>query len=168
MKKIFIALFLLVAFGTYSFAQVEEAEKKATYIMDEDGNLIETTDPVMEFDLEKHDFGEVEEGPKIEYQFKFTNVGKEPLIISNVKASCGCTTPEWPKEPIMPGEESFIKAVYNTKGRPGPFNKSITITSNAHTPTKRLFIKGAVKKPEQIQTQPVKKEKSIMLEDAGK
>jgi hypothetical protein len=67
-------------------------------------------------------------------------------VISNVQASCGCTTPEWPKEPIMPGATARIKASYNSQGRPGVFNKSITVTSNTSEPTKVLYIKGIVEK----------------------
>ncbi len=158
MKKILLAVVLLMAVSATSFAQgVDKTTKEATYIMDDEGNLIETTSPVMEFDIESHDFGNLEEGPKAEHIFAFKNIGKEPLILSNVKASCGCTTPEWPKEPIMPGEESEIKVVYNTKNRVGPFTKSITITSNAYTPTKRIFIKGKVDKAVKESTSPVKK-----------
>ena len=83
-----------------------------------------------------------------------------------MKASCGCTTPSWPKDPIMPGEEAAIKAIYNTSKRMGPFNKSITITSNAYTPTKRLYIKGKVVKGcdlEKEEITPMKK-KSIVEE----
>ena len=66
------------------------------------------------------------------------------MVISNVQASCGCTTPKWTKEPIKPGESGAVTAIYNSKGRPGTFNKAITITSNAKTPQKVLFIKGNV------------------------
>ncbi len=166
MKKVFIAVLalVLVAYSQNTFAQAGDQEKGASFILNEDGDLEETTAPVFEFEQESHDFGEIPEGPKVSYEFKFTNVGKEPLIIKHVKASCGCTTPEWPKEPIMPGEESTIKAVYNTSKRPGPFNKSITITSNAYTPTKRLFIKGKVDRAEtENPALPVKK-KSIVSE----
>ncbi|MGB0838567.1 MAG: DUF1573 domain-containing protein [Chitinophagales bacterium] len=150
MKNIFaLALTLLFFVSTTVNAQNDSDKmgKAASFMIDDSGNVIETTKPMFEFTNESHDFGTVEEGPKIKHQFPFKNVGKEPLIISNVKASCGCTTPDWSKEPIMPGEESVITAIYNTSKRIGPFNKSVTITSNAYTPTKRLFIKGKVVKP---------------------
>ena len=90
----------------------------------------------------------------------------KPLIIKNVRASCGCTTPLWPKEPIMPGKEAVIKAVYNSKGRVGNFNKAITITSNADTPTKVLYIKGTITKP--VNSGMPMKKSPMMAEPAGK
>jgi hypothetical protein len=155
MKKIFIALSLFAAMGSTAFAQVE-GEQPASFILDESGNLTETTAPVFEFENETHDFGTLPEGPKVTYEFKFKNIGKEDLVIKTAKGSCGCTVPEWPTEAIKPGETGVIKATYNTQGRPGPFNKSITLTSNAYTPTKRLFIKGTVEKAAEQTTTPEK------------
>lgn len=96
------------------------------------------------FDKEVHDYGNVKQGGNGECEFKFTNTGTEPLIISDAKGSCGCTVPEWPKTPIKPGETASIKVKYDTK-RVGPINKTVTVTSNATTePTKTLRIKGTV------------------------
>lgn len=91
-----------------------------------------------------HDFGTIQEGPGAEYEFEFTNTGKEPIIISNVSASCGCTTPSYSKDPVLPGKKGKIKALYNTQGRVAPFTKTISITSNAGI--KVLTIKGEVEK----------------------
>lgn len=96
------------------------------------------------FSTETHDFGTVAEGPAAVYEFEFKNTGKEPVNIESVHASCGCTTPSYSKEPILPGKSGTIKASYNTVGRPGPFTKSITVNSNAGT--KILTIKGSVEK----------------------
>ena len=101
---------------------------------------------ILKFKTEKHDFGTVPEGPAAVYDFEFTNEGKEPLIITKVQASCGCTTPTWPQEPIMPGTSAKITASYDTKGRPGTFEKTITVISNAKTPTSLLSIYGTVEK----------------------
>ncbi len=98
----------------------------------------------LEFKKELHDFGTIAEGPDAEYKFEFKNTGKEPIILSAVTASCGCTAPEWSKEPVLPGKKSVIKAVYHSAGRPGAFNKAITVTSNAGV--KVLTIKGTVEK----------------------
>lgn len=98
----------------------------------------------VEFKTDMHDFGTVAEGPDAEFKFEFKNTGKEPVILSAVTASCGCTAPEWSKEPVLPGKKSVIKAVYHTAGRPGGFNKTITVTSNAGV--KVLTIKGNVEK----------------------
>lgn len=94
------------------------------------------------FTNEVHDFGTIPEGPAADYEFKFKNTGKEPLILQTVNASCGCTTPSWSKEPVLPGKTGSIKASYATQSRPGGFTKSITVVSNAGT--KVLTIKGNV------------------------
>lgn len=120
--------------------------------------------PVFEFMEEAFDFGsDIIDGEKKTHTFEFTNTGNSPLIIEKVKASCGCTTPNWPKTPIAPGATGEITATYNSKGRPGKFNKAIRITSNAATPTKVLYIKGEVQKANPQEGLPVKK-KSIVEE----
>ena len=109
------------------------------------------------FEKEIHDFGTFEQHGNGLYEFKFTNTGDAPLIISNSKGSCGCTVPIWPKAPIAPGASDVIKVKYDTK-RIGAFNKSITITSNAKTEaTKVIRIKGKTLAAEGEQTTPVKK-----------
>ena len=87
-------------------------------------------------------------------EFKFTNTGKEPLILSKPQSSCGCTVPTWPQEPILPGKSDVIKVTYNTNNV-GPINKTVTVTSNAKTSRLVLSIKGTVTaKP--AETVPVK------------
>jgi hypothetical protein len=105
----------------------------------------QTQAPKITFATETYDFGKIneEKGP-VSYEFTFTNTGGQPLIIQNVKASCGCTTPDWTKDPVLPGKKGFVKATFDPKGRPGPFNKSITVTSNAENSTVVLVIKGEV------------------------
>jgi len=108
------------------------------------------------FEKEIHDFGTFDQHGDGTYEFKFTNTGDAPLIISNSKGSCGCTVPVWPKEPIVPGESHVIKVKYDTK-RVGAFNKSVTITSNAKTePTKVIRIKGKTIAVNEEPTSPVK------------
>ncbi|MCX7953968.1 MAG: DUF1573 domain-containing protein [Bacteroidales bacterium] len=113
----------------------------------------QTQSPKIVFEKETHDFGTIkEEAGPVSYDFVFTNTGSQPLIIQTVKTSCGCTTPEWTKDPVLPGKKGFIRATYNPAGRPGPFNKSITVTSNAENNTVTLFIKGNVTpKPKTIE-----------------
>lgn len=84
----------------------------------------------IEFSKETHDYGNIKYDGEPYCSFEFKNTGDEPLIISNAKGSCGCTVPEWPKEPIAPGAKGSIRVKYDTK-RPGPINKSVTINSNA-------------------------------------
>lgn len=94
------------------------------------------------FNEEVHDFGTIPEGPNAEVEFTFKNTGKEPVIIQQVRPSCGCTTPTWSKEPVLPGKTGTIKASYATQGRPNGFTKGITVVSNAGTQV--LTIKGNV------------------------
>lgn len=99
--------------------------------------------PIIKFDKEVHDYGEIEQNANGQCEFKFTNEGKEPLILSNVRSSCGCTVPEWPRNPIMPGQSDVIKVKYDTK-RVGPINKTITVYSNSSVATVTLRITGKV------------------------
>jgi hypothetical protein len=108
------------------------------------------------FDKELHDYGTIEQGANGEYEFKFKNTGKDPLVISNCQGSCGCTVPKWPKEPILPGATSSIKVTYDTK-RIGAFTKDVTITSNAKTNPKKIQIKGIVNAKPEDETFPAKK-----------
>ncbi len=101
--------------------------------------------PVISVNKEVHDYGEIEKGGDPYCEFEVKNEGTEPLIISNAKGSCGCTVPEWSREPIMPGKTSVIKVRYDTK-RVGPINKSVTLTTNASNEASTILrIKGNVK-----------------------
>lgn len=105
------------------------------------------TGPQITVDKEVHDYGTIEKGGDPYCFFEVTNTGTEPLIISNAKGSCGCTVPEWSREPVLPGKTTKIKVRYDTK-RVGPINKSVTLTSNAsNDPTMVLRIKGNVQAP---------------------
>lgn len=105
---------------------------------------------MLTFSKTSHDFGQVKEGVQASHDFEFTNTGKSPLIISNVSASCGCTTPFWTKDPVLPGKKGKITASYNSNGRPGIFNKSITVVSNAEPSTQVLTIQGSVLSKDQM------------------
>lgn len=109
-----------------------------------DGKQAEIT-----FDKETHDFGIIPQNTPATYTFTFKNTGKAPLIITNAAASCGCTTPEWTKEPIMPGKKGFVKATYNAASI-GVFNKAVTVMSNATKSQVTLYIKGDVKVPNEV------------------
>ena len=108
-----------------------------------------TNAPEITFEDKVHDYGTLFVGGDGNCEFEFTNTGKEPLILSSVRSSCGCTVPSWPREPILPGKKEVIKVKYDTK-RLGPINKSVTVMSNAKNPTEVLRISGnIVKKPEE-------------------
>jgi Protein of unknown function (DUF1573) len=101
------------------------------------------------FSQEIHDFGNLKEGDEATYEFTFINSGKEPLIINNCTASCGCTVPTWPRSPILPGAKGVILVRFDTRGKNGPFNKIVYIESNVLSldPNKQkfeLYIKGSV------------------------
>jgi len=99
----------------------------------------------IKFEKLDHSFGKIKEeaGPAV-YNFNFANVGKIPLVINSVNASCGCTTPEWSKTPVLPGKTGFIKVSYDSKNRPGPFNKTVTVSANVPNSTRVLTITGEV------------------------
>ena len=103
------------------------------------------TSTEMTFESLEHDFGKIKEdaGPA-NFNFNFKNTGKIPLVISAVNASCGCTTPEWSKEPVLPGKSGFIKVSYNPLNRPGSFNKTVTVAANIPNGTLLLKIAGEV------------------------
>ena len=102
-------------------------------------------EPVITFSKTTHDFGKINEADgRVTTVFEFTNEGMVPLVLTNVKASCGCTTPKWTHEPIEPGAKGNITVTYNPNGRPGRFQKTVTVTSNAAEPTTKLYIKGEV------------------------
>jgi hypothetical protein len=131
MKKLFITLVSIFALAGCSFSQNSPATAN-------DKNA-----PEISFVTLTHDFGTIPFQGDGTYEFEFKNTGKEPLVLSEVHSSCGCTTPEWPREPIKKGQKARIKVKYNTNII-GPFAKSIYVTSNAKTARVELKIKGTV------------------------
>lgn len=100
--------------------------------------------PVMSFEATEYDFGSVNEGEIVDYTFRFTNTGKQPLIISKATATCGCTVPEWPKQPIAVGGSGEIKVKFNSKNRKNLQTKYVNINANTVPPVTRLKITGNV------------------------
>ncbi len=99
------------------------------------------------FEEVTHDFGTIKEGEPAIHVFKFTNTGQNPLKIESAKASCGCTAPEYPKDPIQPGNQGEIKVTFHTKGRLGAQHKAVTINANTSPVSTRIFIKANVVAP---------------------
>ena len=91
-----------------------------------------------------YNFGKITEGEVVEYSYRFKNNGTTPLVVSNVSASCGCTVPEKPEAPVMPGETGFIKVKFNSDGRPGATHKTVTVLSNASPAFPELLLTGDV------------------------
>jgi hypothetical protein len=138
MKNISLLLLMLFSFSIVSVAQTAPATE-----------TIESTDgPVMSFEIMNCDYGEIEQHSERDRFVKFTNTGTEPLVITNARGSCGCTVPVWPKEPIMPGEESEIKISYATN-RLGKINKTVTITTNEGGKPHVIKVLGNVTKKEE-------------------
>jgi hypothetical protein len=100
--------------------------------------------PAIAFENDFHDFGEIQEGEVVNYTFTFKNEGEGPLIISNAQGSCGCTVPQWPRQPIAPGASGEIKVSFNSSGRAGKQDKRVTLTTNAVPQTKVLNITSTV------------------------
>ncbi len=138
MKNLIAVLFIsLISFGALAQEKMAKIDFKETTI----------------------DYGTIEKGADGVRTFKFTNTGNAPLIISKVNSSCGCTIPQWPKKPIMSGQSGEIQVKYDTK-RVNPIRKTITVLSNAQTPTVALKIKGLV--VDSSKKSVLAKEKSIL------
>ncbi len=100
-------------------------------IAQEESQETQLPGPAITFEEEKYDFGDIYQGDKVEHTFRFENSGDEPLVLSNVAVTCGCTATDWPREPIPPGETASITVEFNSAGKMGQQNKVITIYSNA-------------------------------------
>ncbi len=114
-------------------------------------NVSSAEKPAFSFEEEMHDFGSIEEGTVAKHDFTFTNTGNAPLVINNARGSCGCTVPEWPREPIAPGETGTIHVEFNSTNRTGAQQKQVTLTANT-VPNKKVLRISA-------QVQPNNKEK---------
>jgi hypothetical protein len=128
LNTILISLIALVVFSATNFPSQQD----------------KTTKPHIKFEVTNHDFGKIQQNGNGKFSFKFTNTGKEPLIIQNVRSSCGCTVASRPNAPILPGESSEISVRYDTR-RLGVFHKNITVSSNADNASVVLYIKGEIK-----------------------
>ncbi|GAA4796050.1 DUF1573 domain-containing protein [Olivibacter ginsenosidimutans] len=100
--------------------------------------------PVMKFDGDTYDFAKIKQGEKVSHVFEFTNTGKSPLIINDVQAGCGCTTPKFSKKPVAPGEKGSIEIGFNSSGQRGAQHKIISVYSNAEPKQLMLHLKGEV------------------------
>ena len=126
MKKLFLFLTVIAA-STFIYAQTDA--KKA--------------DEVIKFKEMKHDFGKIKQGVPVTYDFVFMNVGESPAIIENATASCGCTTPSWPQQPVMKGKSDKIKAGFNAAA-PGVFEKGIFVKVKGYDYPVEIKITGEV------------------------
>ncbi len=103
--------------------------------------------PVLNFETDKHDFGTITQGEKVSFAFNFKNVGNADLVIRAAQGSCGCTVPQYPKDPVKPGDGGVINVTFNSEGKEGQQEKTVTVISNTMPNTYVLTITGNVTKP---------------------
>jgi hypothetical protein len=145
MKKIFV--FVLAAIALTACQQTKSTTEETT-VTEQTTTAAPSPDAaVMSFEQGMYNFGKITQGDKVHYDFKFKNTGKSPLIITDATATCGCTVPEIPKEPVKPGESSMIKVVFNSTGKIGMQDKVVTITSNGNPSTTEVHLIGEVAEP---------------------
>ena len=145
-KSIFLSAILVIALVMQLNAQTVEKMPTESIIFPVNTESIESEASIA-FDKYKHDFGTIKESDgKVSAVFTFTNRSDSPLVISKVVASCGCTTPEWTREPVAPGEQGYIKAIYDPTNRIYSFNKSLTVYSTGIPSKIVLSIQGTAVK----------------------
>ena len=147
-SHIFIPLMLALGFLQSCSTQSEENNKINSDLISNAATASSEVDlenvPSFEFENELHDFGSITQGEKVSYSFKFKNTGKKNLIISSANGSCGCTVPQYPKNPIAPGQSASIEVVFNSEGKEGKQDKSVTLMANTNPASKVLKISGNV------------------------
>jgi hypothetical protein len=147
MKRIFLSLLAVVFLASCNNEQ-KQTESTITNNSATNANVSPSPDAshaaAFQFEKESYDFGQITTGEKVSYSFAFKNVGKEPLIITGAIASCGCTKPEFPKEPIAPGANGEISVTFDSKGKMGMQNKVITVTANTVPSSTELHMIGDV------------------------
>lgn len=153
--NIFLLSSIIVSFGISSCNEQEKGttqEKVTTDLVNipvsSDGEKDTINVPVFEFESNTYDFGVITQGEKISFSYKFKNTGKTNLIITSAKGSCGCTVPEYPKKPIAPNGEGKIEVVFDSDGKSGKQNKTVTILSNTYPATTVLNLTGEIIAPE--------------------
>lgn len=128
--------------------KIAQMENNNTAVTPVNAQTTTTADPStlgqFQFSEEEFDFGNINEGQVVEHVFNFTNNGQAPLVISNITASCGCTSPEWTKTPVNPGEQGFVKVVFNSAAKSGAQAPTVTIQANTNPTVSRLRMKGSV------------------------
>jgi len=147
-KSLILAACGLIFSATMVNAQTEKAVAKPAAVMAPTAVPAENKNAAeMTLTEEEFNFGTIKQGESVTHEFSFTNEGKEDLIITNAQGSCGCTVPLYPKEPIKKGASGVIKVTFNSAGKMGMQDKTVTITSNAKNSPRILHLKGTVEAP---------------------
>ena len=146
MKKVIVLSILSLSLMTISCDEnaAKKIKSENLELAKERDNEIKVGGAKIKFEKTEHDFGTINEGDIVETVFSFKNSGKSELIITSAKGSCGCTVPEWPKEPIMPGEEGQIRVKFNSDKKPNLQQKTITLVTNTEQGKEILKIKAQV------------------------
>ncbi|MNJ92980.1 hypothetical protein D3C87_106570 [compost metagenome] len=144
MKKLFLIAFCAATLAACQSKTNDEGKSATDSLSNETPVIAEADAPKVQVEKAIYEFGEIKQGEKVSYEFKFKNVGKTPLIITNASATCGCTVPEYPSAPVKPGEEGVIKVVFDSAGKLGLQDKVVTVTSNANPAFEQLHLVGDV------------------------
>lgn len=143
------ALSLVIA--PFIFSCNNETEKTSPEAMNNPATADSPADttnlPAFKWEKETHEFGKIVQGERVSYAFKFTNVGKSDLIISSAQGSCGCTVPEYSKEPVKPGQSGKVDVIFDSDGKSGHQDKTVTLMANTNPNTVILRITGEVEVP---------------------
>lgn len=149
MKKILIAFCAIALFSQCKEKKEGQLDTSTIDNPSSNGEIDSVNGAKIQFETMMHDFGQISEGAVVEHEFKFQNTGKRNLIISRASASCGCTVAEYTKEPVEPGEYGYIRAEFDSKGKGGAQEKTITVSSNAVNGEPVLVIKAFINKEQQ-------------------
>ena len=142
-----MALFAIAACNNPKTESTNQNVETSNAVTSTGANLVSAEGaPTMKFETDSYDFGKIKDGEKVSYDFFFTNTGKTPLIISDASATCGCTVPEIPKEPIAPGAKSKISVVFDSAGKNGLQDKVVTVTANTIPAQTLIHLIGEVSK----------------------
>lgn len=144
MRKIILSLACAAILASCSNPESKQADTTGVETVSMASETASGDAAAFKFEKESFDFGQITNGEKVSYDFKFTNIGESPLIITSATATCGCTVPDYPKEPVAPGAEGVIKVVFDSTGKLGMQNKVITITANTVPEITQLNILGNV------------------------
>lgn len=144
MKKTILSISVILFLAACGGDKNEISTKDININASAEGTTTNSNMPVIEFEEEVHDFGKITQGEKVSYSFKFKNTGKSNLLISSAQASCGCTVPKPPTDPLAPGATDKIDVTFDSNGKSGKFDKQITVITNCDPNTKILKITGEI------------------------
>lgn len=144
MKKLILSFLVLLCLSSCETKDSKINTNLVNNPVTADGMKKGANVPVIQFDKTEHDFGKILQGEQVSYTFKFKNVGDAPLIITNIEKTCGCTSPDYSKEPIKPGESGKITITYDSKGHKGFQNKRLIVKANTNPSETIIRIKAQV------------------------